>query len=108
MIVVGDKVAQIEAVFDPASGTMAIYVYGPDGHSPMKVKKAAIDVQVTPEGTGAAIAATLPAVEDAATGDKPGDAAHFKATIARLKGVARFEAVIRDVMGGSVVFGFPQ
>ena len=108
MVVVGEKVAHLEFVFDPVSGTMEIFVYGPDGRSPMKVKKTSVDVQVKADGTGAPIVASLPAVEDASTGDKPGDAAHFKAAVSQLKGVTRFEAVVRDVMGGSVVFGFPQ
>jgi hypothetical protein len=109
MVALADKSMQLEVVFDPSSGTLGVYLYGPDGHTPLKLKTAGLQASVTPDGSGAMVQAVLGAVADPAAGNTAGESSHFDATVARLKGVARFNAVIRGLPEGSeVAFSYPM
>ena len=107
MVALADKSAHLEVVFDPTVGRLAIYLYGADGHTPMRLKTDGLQVSVTPDGGGAAVQATLATVADDA-GNKPGDSSIFGATVAKLKGVSKFKATVRGLPNGAEVsFSFP-
>jgi hypothetical protein len=108
MVALADKSMHLEVVFDPSSGRLGVYLYGPDGHTPMKLKTPGLQASLTPEGA-TPVQATLAPVADPAAGNTAGDSSHFDATVARLKGVSKFNAVVRGLPEGSeVAFSFPM
>jgi hypothetical protein len=109
MVALADKSMHLEVAFDPSSGKLAVYLYGPDGHTPIKLKTTALQASVTPDGAGTMVQAALAAVADPAAGNTAGESSHFDATVARLKGVSKFNAVIRGLPEGSeVTFSYPM
>jgi hypothetical protein len=108
MVALADKSMQLEVVFDPSSGKLGVYLNGPDGHTPVKLKSPGLQASVTPDG-GAPVQATLAAVADPAAGNTAGDSSQFDATVAGLKGVSKFGAVVRGLpQGAEVAFTFPM
>ena len=109
MVPLADKSAHLEVVFDPTVGRLAIYLYDADGHTPMKLKTHGLEASITPDGGGAPVQATLATVADDAAGNKVGDSSQFGATVAKLKGIAKFNAIVRGLPNGAEArFSFPM
>lgn len=71
------EAAQLEFVLEGDKLTM--YAFDADGRTPVRLTSADVRVQLTPAGA-APSAMTLRAVDNAATGEKVGDASRFEAT----------------------------
>jgi len=95
LVEIGDHVAQVDLVLDPAAGELHAYVM--DGHASRAVRIAQETLAVTVgEGTET-FELPLAAAADPLSGETVGDTSHFSAVSERLKGRTTFSGRIGPI-----------
>jgi hypothetical protein len=98
LIELGEEFAHVELVYEPASGTLRLYVL--DGEAQRGVRIAQSEVVVHIAGAQPQLAALelrLEPVENALTGETAGDTSEFTARDGRLAGVRAFRGEIAEL-----------
>lgn len=112
LIELGDELAHLEIVLDPATGTLTGYTLDGEAEQPVRVAQPTIALAVTLPGQPA-LDVTLAAVPSSLTGETVGDTSQFRAVAPALVGARQFDGVVTTlaVRGQEfthVVFRFPS
>ncbi len=94
MVVLGEEFAHLEILADAATGRLTLYIL--DGHAQKGLRCADASIRCTIRPAGFTLD-LLPTARPT-TGEKSGDASEFSAADERLKGLARFTALLEKVV----------
>lgn len=100
LIALGDELAHIELVFDPASGLAEAHIL--DGHAEKGVAIGAPELRFAVEGIAAPL--LLRPVASALTGEEAGNTSRFSGVWPELTGRARFAATLEAVTVRGIEF----
>jgi hypothetical protein len=111
LVELGDHVGNVEFLLDKATGTLTAYALDAHAENPVRMKEAALSLQITVNGAAPATV-TLAATANPLTGETVGDTSQFQATVDALKGAEKFSGVIpameyRGVQLPETRFDFP-
>ncbi len=102
LIELGEEFAHLELVFDKASGGVTLYSLDGEAEKAIRLKQKEIALVLTAPAQSAPV--VLQAVSNPLTGEVPGDASEFKATVPGLQGLDAFEGTISEVSSRGAVF----
>ncbi len=115
LISLGQHFAHLEVVLDPKVGKLTIYVQDAEAEKAIRIKQEVIELKVvlSKDGKSEDVDLKCAAVESELSGEKAGDSSEFMIQSDSLKGLDRFEAVIKivGVLGQdfpSVKFRYPE
>lgn len=94
-LVVLGEVANLELLLDPAAGQITAWIVDGCAENAIRLAQPAIELRVGKDA--AAFDVTLAATENALTGEKTGDSSQFGGSAPGLKGLARFDGVVKSV-----------
>ncbi len=92
----GDHEAHLDVVLDPAAGKLTAYVM--DAHAENFVRIPAESFEISAKLPAGETTLTLKAVANAASGEKVGDTSQFEARSDAFKGVAGFDAELKQLV----------
>ena len=92
----GDHEAHLDLVLDPAAGKLTAYVM--DAHAENFVRIPAESFEISAKLPAGKTTLTLKAVANAASGEKVGDTSQFEAQSDAFKGVAGFDAELKQLV----------
>ena len=92
----GDHEAHLDLVLDPAAGKLTAYVM--DAHAENFVRIPAESFEISAKLPAGETTLTLKAVANAASGEKVGDTSQFEAQSDAFKGVAGFDAELKQLV----------
>jgi hypothetical protein len=95
LVELGDHQFNLEFVFDPAAGRLAVYVL--DAHAENFVRIAQPVLQLVAQLNGQPRPFVLNAQADPRTGETLGDTSHFAGTVTDLVGVEAFDVTVAAV-----------
>ncbi len=104
LLPLGDHLATLELVLDPAAGRLSAYVLDCGASEAIRCKQPSIRVRIE-AAAGAATVLELAAVANALTGETVGDTSHFAVEHAVLRGAAQVKGQVEqiDIRGQQVV-----
>lgn len=118
LVLLGDHFAFLELVLNAKSGKLTAYVLDGEGEKSVRVKQPEIELELGPAPGGKETLETtttvrLEGVTSPLTGEAIGNTSEFSVKSDKLKGVKKFQGVIRSLsVKGSefekVSFGFPE
>lgn len=95
LVELGDHQFNLEFVYDPAAGRLAVYVL--DAHAENFVRIAQPALQLVAHLPAGPRPFVLNAQADARTGETLGDTSYFAGTVAELQGVPEFDVTVATV-----------
>lgn len=95
LVVLGEEFAHLELVLDPAAGQLTGWIVDGCAENAIRLAQPTIELKVGKDA--AAFDVTLAATENALTGEKTGDSSQFGGSAPGLKGLARFDGVVKSV-----------
>lgn len=95
LVVLGEEFAHLELVLDAAAGQLTGYVVDGCAENSIRLAQPAIELRIGKDA--AAFDVTLSATENSLTGEKAGDTSQFGGAAAGLKGLSRFEGIVKSV-----------
>lgn len=90
LVELGNHEANLEIVFDPAAGSVSVYVLDAHAENAIRSPDASLPAVLTLDEGGEPIELQLEAVASSLTGETVGDSSHFTASSPRLVGAAGF------------------
>lgn len=113
LIELGDHVAHLEAVLDPESGLLTLYVLDGEAEHPIRVPETLLELTLEAPALDGAVALMLDPVESVLTGETAGDTSQFSVENAMLVGLERFTGrisaiTVRGQEFREVKFSFPE
>ena len=112
LVSLGDHVAHLEVLHDPAAGQLTVYVLDGEAEQPLRLKDEALALRIE-DADGVAMDLSLAAVANALTGETVGDSSQFAVRDPRLAGLTHFEGsfpaiTVLGVTATDVAFHWPE
>ena len=111
LVELGEEFAHLEVVLDAKTGTLTAYSLDGEAEKAVRLKQAEIVIAIS--GVKGLETLALKAQESPLTGEKPGDSSEFSVQADALKGVAKFDGIVKAVTTRgtdfkNVKFNFPK